>query len=95
IHPRFHVSLLRPFVANDDERFPNRDSFTPYDYGLPDEGEQLVEEIVDHFWTGNKVYFKVRWSDGDVTEEPLEHVRKCRALDAYLTLKHAKSCRQL
>jgi hypothetical protein len=37
IHPRFHVSLLRPFEPNDDTLFPGHESKWFYDFGMPDD----------------------------------------------------------
>jgi hypothetical protein len=48
IHPRFHVSLLRPHQLNDDALFPNRKRAEPYDFGTPDNAEWMVDELVGH-----------------------------------------------
>jgi hypothetical protein len=39
IHPRFHVSLLRPHQPNDDALFPNRKRAELYDFGAPDDAK--------------------------------------------------------
>ena len=52
IHPNFHVSLLKPHVPNDDNRFPSRDIQLYYDFGYGDEAEQEVDEIIAHQWDG-------------------------------------------
>ena len=67
LHPRFHVSLLRPHQANDDALFPNRHYPDPYDFGAPDDAEWFVEEIMAHRWKGRNIEFKVKWSLGDTT----------------------------
>jgi hypothetical protein len=30
----------------------------------------IIDEILERYKKGNKIYFKVKWSDGDETEEP-------------------------
>ncbi|KXN83360.1 hypothetical protein AN958_01533 [Leucoagaricus sp. SymC.cos] len=44
IHPVFHVSLLRLFHESDNASFPDE----PYDFGLDDEHEWFVDEIIGH-----------------------------------------------
>jgi hypothetical protein len=73
-------------VPNDDERFPRRDVQTFYDFGLPEEAEWFVDEIIGHRWTRNKLDLQVRWSLGDVTWEPLSTCNELAALDNYLVL---------
>jgi hypothetical protein len=59
----FHVLLLRPYHATDDNMFPNRVQPEPYDFGAPDDQEWFVEELLGHRWTnGKNLEFKVRWS---------------------------------
>jgi hypothetical protein len=48
IHPRFHVSLLRPHQLNNDTLFPNRKRAEPYDFGTPDNAEWTVDKLVGH-----------------------------------------------
>lgn len=80
IHPKFHVSLLRPHHANNDALFPNRDQPEPYDFGALDNAEWFVEEIIGHRWTQrNKLELQVRWSLGDTTWEPLAHCKDLAA----------------
>ena len=52
IHPTFHVSLIRPHVANNDALFPNRD--VSWAFQLEDSvgGEWHVDEIIDHHHSG-------------------------------------------
>src|ERR1700676_5529391 len=86
IHPRFHVSLLRPFEPNDDTLFPGRESKQFYDFGMPDDDEWLVDEIMGHRFVGKSIEFNVRWTAGDHTWEPYAHVRDLEALDHYYAL---------
>nr|GAT56033.1 predicted protein [Mycena chlorophos] len=50
VHNRFHVSLLRPYVASSDELFPGRELPNPYDFGAPAPDEEHVDAIIDHMW---------------------------------------------
>jgi hypothetical protein len=95
IHPTFHVSLPRPYVENDDTIFPGRILAAVYDFGQPDEAEYEVEEILSHSWVRNKLKFVVKWSLGDITTEPLEHVENLSTLDTYLELQGVASVDEL
>jgi hypothetical protein len=86
IHPNFHSSLLRPYEPNDDSLFPSRESKHFYDFGMPDDDEWFVDEIIDHRWKGKSVEFNVRWTAGDNTWEPYSHVQDLEALDHYYAL---------
>ncbi|KAJ3474262.1 hypothetical protein NLI96_g12559 [Meripilus lineatus] len=91
IHSRFHVSRLKPFVANDNRLFPRRDPKVFYDYGMPDDTEWLVDDIVGHQWNKNKLQFHVKWNMGDTTWEPREHCEDLKVLDDYLQLMGVSS----
>jgi hypothetical protein len=95
IHPRFHVSLLRPHQPNDDALFPNRKKAEPYDFSAPDDTEWTVDELVGHRWKGRKVEFLVKWNLGDSTWEPLGNCSELAALDNYLTLMNVKDWKEL
>lgn len=96
IHPNFHVSLLKPFLPNDDLLFPNRATPEPYDFGAADDTEWFVEEIVGHKWTGKKLEVQVRWSLGDTTWELYgEEIEELEALDSYLELFGVENALQL
>jgi hypothetical protein len=86
IHPRFHVSLLRPFEPNDDTLFPGRESKRFYNFGMPDDDEWLIDEIMGHRFVGKSIEFNVQWTAGDHTWEPYAHVRDLEALDHYYAL---------
>jgi hypothetical protein len=47
IHPNFHARLLKPFVENDDERFPLREPPRPPPL-VPEDNQYEVEKILDH-----------------------------------------------
>ena len=86
VYPKFHVSLLRPHEPNDDSLFPSRESKRFYDFGMPDDDEWLVDEIIGHRFTGKSIEFNVRWTAGDHTWEPYNTVKDLEALDHYFAL---------
>ena len=62
ILPTFHASLLRPWVDNDDERFPSRRQERPGPIVTADgEREWLVERILDRRRRGRGWQYLVRW----------------------------------
>ena len=83
IYPNFHVSVLKPHVPNNDNKFPSRDVQLYYDLGYGDEAEQEVE-ILAHQWDGRALRLLVKWNSGDSTWEPLKSCDKLRALEEYL-----------
>ncbi|KAJ7219447.1 hypothetical protein GGX14DRAFT_317401, partial [Mycena pura] len=96
----FHSSELEPYVENDAELFPSRALAEPappgvYDFGEPDEDEWLVDSIIAHRWSGERVDFQVRWNLGDMTWEPFNSVKLLRALDDYFALHGVKRWQQL
>ncbi len=96
IHPRFHVSLIRPYHANNDMLFPNHAHPEPYDFGAPDTAEWFVNKIVGHHWSRHKkLELQVRWSLGDTTWEPIVHCAELAALDRYLEIMGVNTPGQL
>lgn len=95
VHPTFHSALLRPHEANDDALFPGREARKFYDFGAPDDGEWMVDEIVGHRWKGRAVEFLVHWTLGDHTWEPLANCEELQALDDYLALMGVEHWRAL
>ena len=59
IHPRFHVLLLRAHEPNNDALFPSCESKHFYDFGMPDDEEWLVDEIIGHQFTGKSIEFNI------------------------------------
>jgi len=91
IFPTFHVSLLRPYHASNDAMFPNRTHPEPYDFGVEDDQEWFVEDILGHRWTkDNKLEYEIRWSLGDTTWEPHANCKELEALERYLELQGVK-----
>ena len=95
IHPVFHISRLRKHIANDDERFPKRETLPFYDFGTDPETEWVVDEIVDHRWKGKVLEFRVSWMYGDKTWETLDNCQELSALDEYLAITGVKEPRDL
>jgi len=87
IHPKFHVSLLKPHYPSSDSAFPNRLQPEPYDFGTNDDHEWFVDEIIGHRWKGKKIEYEVRWSLGDTTWETHANCDQLAALDRYLELQ--------
>jgi hypothetical protein len=83
IHPKFHASNIRPYRANDNDRFPNRTPVTFYDFGVGDavNAEESVDEIVSHYWENGEVMFLVRWTLGSSSWEPWSVVKDLEAID--------------
>ncbi|KNZ75053.1 hypothetical protein J132_05133 [Termitomyces sp. J132] len=87
IHPKFHVLLLQLYKSSDDVLFPNRATPEPYDFGMPDNQEWFVGDMIDHWWMGTNLEFKVWWSLRDTTWEYLAMCKDLEALDYYLKLQ--------
>ena len=95
IHPTFHVGVLRQHKPNDDALFPKRDAQAFYNMGNKEKVEWIIDEILAHQWTANKVEFLVRWNLGDSTWEPYAHCKDLEALDRYLEIQGVESVRHL
>ncbi|KAF8187926.1 hypothetical protein K438DRAFT_1471935, partial [Mycena galopus ATCC 62051] len=83
IYPKFHSSLLRVHEPNDNTIFPSREVQRFYNFGMPDDQEWLVEEIVRHEWVGKRVRFWVKWTAGDFTWESPAALDELTALNDY------------
>ena len=88
VHPTFHMSLLRAHVPNNNMRFPHHDTKSYYDFGVTDEPEWFIDEILAHHWVDPMgLELQVHWMLGDVTWEPLASCKELAALDEYLELR--------
>ncbi|KIJ30504.1 hypothetical protein M422DRAFT_107322, partial [Sphaerobolus stellatus SS14] len=89
IHPVFNsprVALtIRPYIPNNDMWFSNREAKAFYEFGNDNEQEWFVKEII-HKWTNGGLQFRVQWTLGDITWEPLSGVKELEALDRHLEL---------
>ncbi|KAG6897228.1 hypothetical protein C0992_003332 [Termitomyces sp. T32_za158] len=60
---KFHVLLLQPYVASNDAPFLNRATPELYDFGMAEDQEWFVDDLMGHCWTqSGNLEFKVRWS---------------------------------
>ncbi len=94
IHNVFHESVLRPYVVNDDARFPKRETRVHVDIGNDPDQEWVIRAIEDHRWAPG-LKFLVRWELGDASWEPLKVVEELEALDHYLELEGVCDPRKL
>ncbi|KIJ52171.1 hypothetical protein M422DRAFT_156908, partial [Sphaerobolus stellatus SS14] len=98
IHATFHNNLIRPYIPNNDTRFANHEAKAFYDFGpkpnhgntMDDKQEWFVDEIIGHEWINGGLQFRVQWTLGDITWEPLAGVKELEALDRYLELHGIK-----
>ena len=76
--------------------FPGRDAQVYYDFGENPEKELQVHEIIDHLWDlDNILWFRVKWTTGDLSWEPIANVNELIALDNYLELHAVKNVEDL
>ena len=96
IHPTFHISQLATHEPNDLLLFPGQDAQIYYDFSENPEKELQVHEILDHIWDlDNILWFRVKWTAGDLTWEPIVNVDELIALDNYLELHAVKNVEEL
>ena len=92
IHLTFHTNLIRPHVANDDIRFPNREAQYHYELGHSQDDEWFVDKIIGHRWTNeNQLELLVKWTLGDTKWEPIHECNKLEALERYLEIQGVKA----
>ena len=84
------LSVLRPYVINDNTHFPKRETRVNVDIRTDPEEEWIVHSIEDHRWSPG-LKFLVRWELGDASWEPLKVVDELEALDHYLELERVDS----
>ncbi len=88
IHPTFHGSLLKPFLSNDNERFPARSDPEPGPIVTADgQEEYFVDRILDRRRRGRGWQYLVRWKGygpGSDSWMAGTDVRDLAALDVFL-----------
>ena len=89
VNRAFHASLLRPYVPNDDKRFPGRRPFQIPGFGEKPE-EWIVDSIVTHHGKGLDSEFQVLWKAGDKTWVQYREVAHLNALGRYCELMGVK-----
>ena len=89
--PIFYTSLIHKYEVNNDNLFLHHKAKAFYNFGLNDEEEWLINEILSHWWINSKdLEFQVQWTLGDITWEPLSSCKEPEALDMYLELHRVK-----
>jgi len=77
IHPVFHVSNLKHYKSNDDNRFPGRLQTPPPPIEIDNAPEYEVESILDKRTYHRQTQYLVKWRgfpDYDATWEPLTNL---------------------
>jgi hypothetical protein len=60
-HPVFHSSLLKPYIRNDDTKFPKCDQLTPPPIAIDGQEEYEVDAILNHRKRHGKMEYLVKW----------------------------------
>lgn len=88
IFPTFHASLLRPFIANNDDLFPSRAHEEPGPVVTPDGShEHVVERVIDRRRRGRGWQYLVTWKGYGPDHNqwmPGREIDDLAALDTYL-----------
>ncbi|KAF8748998.1 hypothetical protein RHS01_10343 [Rhizoctonia solani] len=94
IRPTFHASLLKPYIPDEDRRFP-RHNYSRFISLEGDEDEWAVEKITNHRGRGNRAMFEVLWYGGEITWEPIKAIRHLVVFRQYLEILGIKHAHQL
>jgi hypothetical protein len=82
--PTFHTNLVRWYIMNNDDLFPQQEAKSFYDFGVNTDKEWLIDEIIAHRRVNSKeLEFQVHWMLGDMTWEPMSACKDLEALDNY------------
>ncbi|THG93317.1 hypothetical protein EW026_g7885 [Hermanssonia centrifuga] len=87
--PKFHSSLLKPHIPNDNSLYPSRAHAEPEPIFDPETGEDqhFVEKILDRRRRGRGWQYLIRWKDFGPEHDlwlPGSRVDNLEALDVYL-----------
>ena len=91
IHLVFHVSLLKPWIGNNDSKFPGRHQDPPPPVIIDDQEEFEVEAIIDKRTHYGKTQYLVTWKGyrpEDSTWEPLSNLDNAKSLIDEFNLHH-------
>ncbi|PPR02502.1 hypothetical protein CVT24_001968 [Panaeolus cyanescens] len=90
-YPVFHSSLIKPFIPNDNSRYPDRarpiEPQPPAPVEVDGEMEYFVDKIIDHRYYRNQLQFLVSWKGFDDSHNEwfkYTDVADNEALDVYL-----------
>ncbi|KIY48909.1 hypothetical protein FISHEDRAFT_12867, partial [Fistulina hepatica ATCC 64428] len=83
IHNVFHSSLLRIYIPNDDQQFPNRAIERMLDF-VPDGDEIAIESVIGHAGKGDETLVRVRWKSGDESWMPAREILESNIFQQYL-----------
>jgi rubrerythrin len=78
IHPVFHVNLLKPWINNDSQEFPDRHQDPPPAVIINDQEEFEAEAIIKKRTRYGKTQYLVKWKgyrDEDCTWEPEDNLQ--------------------
>jgi hypothetical protein len=90
LHNKLHRSKLHPYHANNNMLLSHWEAYMLYDFGNPDDQEQLVDKILNHKWEKDDLMFQLYWNDRDTTWESYETCKDLQVLDEYLQLIRVK-----
>jgi hypothetical protein len=84
--PVFHTSEIRPFLKNDNDKFPGRALNPPKPLLINGEQEFFIEKIVDERRRQKQTQYRIRWQgEGPEGDKwlPASELENCAALDAW------------
>ena len=84
LHSRFHASLLRIHIPNDDRRFPGREVENLDVFG--ESTEWRVDKITRHHGKGTTANFEILWKTGDKSWFRYDEIKHLAALEQYFEL---------
>jgi hypothetical protein len=87
LFPTFHTSLVKPWLANDDLKYPSRTLEEPGPIDVDGAPEYFVDRIIDHKKQGRGYRFLVRFSGYGKEEDRWmagKELEDLEALDDYL-----------